>query len=217
MYGVMRERARNRPMQIAGLAISALATVAAANLLMSGFGNFVGAFAPPEPATLTTIAPEDEALPPVEFITPDDEVKLPTTTVLATPPEDFVYKEDLKETIAVKKGEAARVGDPEAVVGPPKTIRIAPKLRSLEKPPYPATEQRARNEGNTSLGLCIDARACDLREPCRFKRPSAARSGCAQMGEGGALLAGDGGQRSTGGVRTHGCLRMETRRRPMTS
>jgi protein TonB len=158
MYGVMRERARNRPMQIAGLAVSALATVAAANLLMSGFGNFVGAFTP-ESTTLSTIMPEEEAPPPpVEFITPDDEVKLPTTTVLATPPEDFVYREGTKETISVKKAEVARVGDPEAVVAPPRTVRIAPKLRPQGKPPYPATEQRARNEGNTTLGLCIDAR-----------------------------------------------------------
>ena len=63
MYGVMRERARIRPMQIVGLSVSALATVAAANLLMSGFGSFVGAFTP-ESTTLATIMPEEKTEPP---------------------------------------------------------------------------------------------------------------------------------------------------------
>jgi TonB family protein len=161
MYGAMRERAPNRPLQIAGLAVSVLATVAAANLLMSGFGNFVGAFTP-ERATLSTIIPEEEAkLPPPEFNRPEDEVKLSNTTVLTAPNEEFVYKEEKKETAITGTGGAdddPRVGDPGAAVATPKMVRIAPKLRSMEKPPYPIVEQRARNEGNTTLGLCIDTR-----------------------------------------------------------
>lgn len=159
MYGVMRERARNRPMQIAGLAISAAATVAAANLLISGFGNFVGAFAPPESTTLTTIAPEKETPPtPPEFVRPDDEVKLTTTDVVLPPLPIFRYDEQKRETIAMAQGETMRTGGVEAAVAPAKAVRIAPRLRSLEKPPYPGTERRAQNQGDTSLGLCIDAR-----------------------------------------------------------
>ena len=159
MYGVMRERARNRPMQIAGLAVSALATVAAANLLMSGFGNFVDAFTP-ESTTLTTITPEKEAPPPPpEFNLPDQQVEFPTTTVLPPPSDEFFHGDEKKDPITVKQGEVTRVGDPEATIAPPKaTVRIAPKMRTEEKPLYPVTERRAQNQGNTSLGLCIDAR-----------------------------------------------------------
>jgi periplasmic protein TonB len=159
MYGVMRERARNRPMQIAGLAVSAAATVAAANLLMSGFGNFVDAFTP-ESTTLATIAPEKEATPPPDFNTPEDEVKL-SSTVLTQVDEKFVHDEEKKEDkiTAAEGDEVERVGKPgAAAVVPPKAVRVAPKLRSQEKPPYPGTEIRLRNEGNTSLGLCVDAR-----------------------------------------------------------
>ena len=159
MYGVVRERARNRPMQIAGLAVSALATVAAANLLMSGFGNFVGAFTP-EKTTLETIAPDEETQPPPEdFNRPDDEVKLAATEALPPVDDTFVYTEEKKDdTETVTGGEVGPAEDPGAAVAPSKAIRIAPTLRSPEKPPYPQTEIRLRNEGDTSLGLCIDAR-----------------------------------------------------------
>lgn len=158
MYGVMRERARNRPVQIMGLAVSVLATVAAANLMMNGFGNFVGAFTP-ESTTLATITQEKKVEQPTKFEAPEDEVKLSTTTVLTPPDETFVYKEEKKETtITGEAGEVSRVGDPGAAVTPAKTVRIAPKLRTEEKPRYPPGEIRLRNEGNTSLGLCVDAR-----------------------------------------------------------
>ncbi len=159
MYGVMRERARNRPMQIAGLAVSALATVAAANLLMSGFGNFVDAFAPPEPTTLTTITPDKETPPPPDFIRPDDEVKLSATPVFTPPDQTFVYEEKKEKTaITGTAGNVTRTGEAGAAIAPAKSVRVAPKMRSQEKPPYPGTEWRAHNQGDTSLGLCIDAR-----------------------------------------------------------
>jgi protein TonB len=141
-------------MQIMGLAVSALVTVAAVNLMMNGFGSFVGAFTP-ESTTLATITPEkSEPPPPPEFVTPETEVQLPTTTVLPNIPDDFVYVEEKKETVIT--GTAG--GDPEAVVAPPKAVRISPKLRSQEKPPYPSEAIRGRHEGNTGIGLCIDAR-----------------------------------------------------------
>jgi protein TonB len=159
MYGVMRERARNRPMQIAGVAVSALATVAAANLLMSGFGNFVDAFTP-ESTTLATITPEQKNEPPPLAEIEETVIESPfaSTTPLPLPDENFQPPEPEK-AITVADGEVSRVGDTEAAIAPPpKSIRVAPRLRSLEKPPYPGTEWRAQNQGNTSLGLCIDAR-----------------------------------------------------------
>lgn len=159
MYGVMRERARIRPMQVAGLGISALATVAAANLLMNGFGKFVGAFTP-ESTTLATITPDKAPeLPPQEFNRPEDEVKLSSTTVLALPDDTFAYDEEKKDTaITGTADDDPKIGDPTAAVAPLKTVRIAPKLRSQDKPSYPPGEIRLRNAGNTSLGLCVDAR-----------------------------------------------------------
>ena len=158
MYGVMRERARNRPMQIAGLAISALATVAAGNLLMNGFGSFVEALAP-ESTTLATVTPEKKVEQTTKFEAPEDEVKLSSTTVLTPPDEEFVYEEKKKDTtITGAAGDDHRIGDPGAAVASAKTVRVAPKLRSLEKPPYPPDAIRGRHEGNTSIGLCVDAR-----------------------------------------------------------
>ena len=138
MYGVMRERAPNRPMQIMGLAVSALATVGAANLMMNGFGNFVGAFTPPESTTLATIVPEEQPPPPLQEI-PETIVESPfiSTTPLPLPDENFKSEEQPEKAITVADGEVARVGDPTAAVAPPKAMRIAPKLRSQEKPPYP--------------------------------------------------------------------------------
>ena len=158
MYGVVRERARNRTMQVTGLAISALATSAAGYLMMNSFGSFVDTFTP-DPTTLSTIVPETKTEPPPEFDRPEDEVKLASTTVLTAPDEKFVYEEEKKETaITGTAGDETRIGETAAAVTPAKTARIAPKLRSMEKPPYPIIERRARNEGTTTLQLCIDAR-----------------------------------------------------------
>jgi protein TonB len=160
MYGAMRERAPNRPMQIVGLGVSALATVAAANLLMSGFGNFVGAFTPAPSTTLTTLTPDKRTEPPPLAEVEDTAIESPfkSTTPLPLPDENFKAPEPDK-TITVAGGDESRGGDPEATIPPPKAaIRLAPRLRSEEKPPYPASEIRAHNEGNTGLGLCVDAR-----------------------------------------------------------
>lgn len=160
MYGVMRERAPNRPMQIAGLAVSAVVTVGAGYLMMNSFGSFVGAFTPAPPTTLTTLTPETKNEPPPMAEVEDTVIESPfaSTTPLPIPEENF-RTPDPEKTITVAAGDESRVGDPEATIPPPKAaIRMAPRLRSLEKPPYPRTEIRLRNEGNTSLGLCIDAR-----------------------------------------------------------
>jgi protein TonB len=159
MYGVARERARNRTMQISGLAVSALATAAAGYLMMNSFGSFVGAFVP-ESTTLATITPEKEAEPPPpEFNKPENEVKLSNTTVLTAPDETFTFVEEKKDTaITGTAGDEARTGGgAAAAVAPARTVRIAPKLRSMEKPPYPASEIRRRSEGSTGLKLCVDA------------------------------------------------------------
>jgi protein TonB len=155
MYEVVSRRAR-RLTQVAGLSVSVLATVLAGYLLMNGLGGFVEAFTP-EKMTLTTVAkaPESEPPPPPRF---EDTFK--TDTVSSnTPPvpdEKFFYDED--PPIPATDGEVSRGGNPQAVVAPPKPVRIAPKLRTEEKPPYPAIELRAGNEGMTALELCVDAR-----------------------------------------------------------
>jgi protein TonB len=146
-------------MQVAGLAVSALATAAAGYLMMNSFGNFVGVFAPPESTTLSTILPEKAPEPPPQqFDRPEDEVKLASPTVLAAPEEKFVYEEKKDTAITGVAVDIPIGGELKAAVPPPKMVRIAPKLRSLEKPPYPLIDQRARNEGLTTLSLCVDAR-----------------------------------------------------------
>ncbi len=159
MYGAMREHARNRPMQIVGLGVSAAVTAGAASLLMNGFGDFVGAFTPPPPATLT-LTPEDRTEPP-----PLEKIDLPNSVSpfervepLPLPDEWFVIPPKTDEGIIVDGGGTTGGGEPKAATAPARSVRMPPKLRSPEKPPYPATEVRARTEGDTSLGLCIDAR-----------------------------------------------------------
>src|SRR5690606_34198386 len=61
--------------------------------------------------------------------------------VIVVPPEP---------PITVRPATPARI----ATAGPSRT---GPKLRSTEKPPYPAPDIRARNDGHTGLEACVSA------------------------------------------------------------
>jgi periplasmic protein TonB len=153
MYEAVRQRAPNSP-QIAGAATAALMTVLAGYALANGFGEqIVRAFDPP--VVLATLPEIDETPEPVEL------AKLDTTTELTMPAPDFIppnFERDDSAAIIVKEGPKASIAPGPTIVEPRKAVRIAPRLKSREEPPYPAVEVRAGNQGITGLEVCVDAR-----------------------------------------------------------
>lgn len=153
MYEAVRQRAPNSS-QIAGAATTVLATMLAGYALSNGLGaRLVEVFDPP-----MVVA----SLPPArEDVVPPETLPLDTTAPLAVPepdwrPEKFVYDDT---TLVVTKGPETGVDPRPPVAGPTaKTVRISPKLRPGDKPPYPAPSVRAQEQGVTGLQVCVDAR-----------------------------------------------------------
>lgn len=153
MYEALRQRAPNSS-KAAGVASTILITGFTGYALANGLGGEIARMIPP-PVVLTNLPTEkDEATPVVEKL-PIDRVKWPDQPLPPIPDYKFVI--DNGEKI-VAHGNAGSV-DPNFSIGPPRPpARKAPKLVSTEKPPYPASEMRARNEGTTRLRVCGDAK-----------------------------------------------------------
>jgi protein TonB len=152
MYEAVRQRAPNST-QVAGAATTVLVTMLAGYALSNGLGaRFVEVFQPPVVLASLPAIPEEQD--------PVERTPLDTTTVLTVPEPD--WRPDVFETddaaIIVKKGPETII-DPRPVIGPTaKTVRISPKLRPGDKPPYPAPSVRAQEQGVTGLQVCVDAR-----------------------------------------------------------
>jgi len=152
MYEAVRQRAPNST-QVAGAATTVLVTMLAGYALSNGLGaRFVEAVMP---ETFFTIVPPTEDTPePVERQT------LETDVPLTVPKPDVplpLFEADKPSPIVVAEGPTIEPRRP--VVGPAaKTVRISPKLRPGDKPPYPAPSVRAQEQGVTGLQVCVDAR-----------------------------------------------------------
>ncbi|MBI1359828.1 MAG: TonB family protein [Alphaproteobacteria bacterium] len=150
MYEAMRQHAPNST-RITGLGATLLVATLAAYAAVQAGTRIVRAIE--SPTVLVNLAPKaseperDRPLLPPTGPT----IRLPVPAV--DPPLDkkFVYEEP---TTPTKTSEV--VMEPTGPVKPP-PVRIAPKLRPMDKPPYPAASIRGREEGTTSLSLCIDA------------------------------------------------------------
>ncbi len=108
---------------------------------------------PPEPTELVIITPEtpQEVLPLPEI----KEVKadLPPPPELTAPPVEFVP--DIPPVIVAPPAPVEPVVAAPAPA--PTGNRSSPKLRSTDKPPYPAASIRASEQGTTKLELCVSA------------------------------------------------------------
>ncbi|MDP3740141.1 MAG: energy transducer TonB [Hyphomonadaceae bacterium] len=108
---------------------------------------------PPDPTELVIITPEtpQEVLPLPEI----KEVKadLPPPPQLTAPPVEFVP--DIPPVIVAPPAPVEPVVAAPAPA--PTGNRSSPKLRSTDKPPYPAASIRASEQGTTKLELCVSA------------------------------------------------------------
>lgn len=158
MYGAMRNRASNSS-QLAGLSIAALITALAGYALAHGFGQ--------------TIIRMIET--PITF-TPLPETKTPETTLetkidlgatsLDTPPlpmppiPDFVAAtEPADTTIKIDVGATGTgSGAGASVAPPPAPVRSRPVMLKQAPPEYPPSSIRGRQQGSSTLEVCVDAR-----------------------------------------------------------
>ncbi len=152
MYEAMRPRAPNSS-KLAGATSSVLLTVLAGYVLANGVGGeIVKALERP---TLIVPPKPVEPLPDIERMPIGDDIDLvvPTSPI----PDDVFVPEDDGESIRTERRSAddAKAGSTVAPVAP--LVRKAPKLISKEKPPYPAPDIRARNEGDTGVEVCVTA------------------------------------------------------------
>ena len=153
MHEAVRQRALNSS-QIAGAATTVLVTMLAGYALSNGLGaRLVAAFDPP--MVVTSLPPIPEKQDPVE------RTALDTRAPLTVPKPDWVPDEFVidEPVIIVKRGPEVIIDPRPPVIGPAaKTVRLSPKLRPGDKPPYPAASVRAQEQGVTGLQVCIDAR-----------------------------------------------------------
>ena len=152
MYEAMRQRAPNSS-QIAGAATSVLVTMLVGYGLANGLGkHIVEAFDPPVVlAVLPDIIDEPEPFEPLNL---DTSIDLPMLEFDWIPPE--IVGEPSPIIVERKQVAEARIGP--AVIGPSTPVRVAPRLKTRDEPPYPAIEVRNGNEGITGIEVCVDAR-----------------------------------------------------------
>ena len=137
--------------------------IAMTGLMVAGaswvFGNALirDYVTPPPPATeLILLAPEtpQEVLPLPE--PPKvEEVKVAEPPPLLAPPEiPFVVEEPVIVAPPAPVVPVAPVTPSPAIAG---SDRVPPKLRSVDKPPYPSQSIRAQEQGTTHLSVCVGA------------------------------------------------------------
>lgn len=156
MYGAVRERARTST-QITGLSVAILTTALVGYALANGFVVNIARIID---TTITFTPLVDEVVPdePVKretdpLNTTTDSLEIPTPL---TPNDTFTYDEGVitgSTDVGPRPGPAISTG---AGVTP-KPVRIRPVLIKDDPPPYPPSEIRKRNEGDTALEVCIAA------------------------------------------------------------
>jgi protein TonB len=153
MYEAVRQRASSST-QLAGLATTAMVLSAASYLVLTGLGQrIVAAVIPPTILVDLAEPTPPEPSPEPEFKR-DTDVTLPVPDPLP-PPDDIVFKHD---TPVTPPQQTPETGAEAAIAPAPAPTRIWPKMLSKEKPPYPPGPIRLRQEGDTRLLLCVDAR-----------------------------------------------------------
>lgn len=154
MYSTVQHAGRST--RVVGIAMTAL-MVAGAGWV---FGNALirDYVMPPPPATeLVILAPEkpQEVLPLPE--PPKvEEVKIAEPPPLVAPPElPVVVEEPVIVAPPAPVVPVTPAPSPAPVLAG--SDRVSPKLRSVDKPPYPSQSIRAQEEGTTHLEVCVGA------------------------------------------------------------
>jgi TonB family protein len=134
-----------------GIVTSAVMLAGAGYMFSHGMiQDYIAPLEPTELVILTQEKPQEVLpLPKVKEI----EVDIPKPVELTAPPIEFV-----PDVAPVITAPAAPI-EPVAPVAtaPTGSDRSSPKLRSTDKPPYPAASIRASEQGTTKLALCVSA------------------------------------------------------------
>lgn len=152
MYEAMRQRAPGSS-KLAGVTSAILITGLAGYALANGVGGEIVKLVPPA-VTLTTLRPPAAEPPKPTAEIPVEKTGLSIPEPLVVTPTFTIGPSPIVVPPAPPVG--VRPSSPAGVV-PAGPSRTGPKLRSMNKPPYPASEIRARNEGDSSLDVCVSA------------------------------------------------------------
>jgi protein TonB len=153
MYEAMRQRAPFST-RAAGVSTTILLAAAAGYVLLTGFGAVI-VKAVQRPMTVISLAPPP---PPAQKLPPPKDDLISTTTLAPVeplrPPLPTFVPED-----APGEGPIATL-DPPTRPPPPAhaPLRIAPRMKPADPPPYPPSAIRAGLQGTSAITLCIDAR-----------------------------------------------------------
>jgi protein TonB len=157
MYEAIRQRAPFST-RVTGVTATLLVGAAAGYVLLTGFGAVI-VKAVQRPMTVVSLAPPPP--PPAEQKLPPPKDDLISTTTLEhvepLPPQLPVFVIPDTPPIDWKWTTV----DPPPIHPPPPThmpVRMAPKMKPMDPPPYPPSEIRAGSQGTTALELCVDAR-----------------------------------------------------------
>lgn len=158
MYGAMRNRASNSS-QLAGLSIAALITALAGYALAQGFGQTIIRMI----ETPITFTPLPETKTP--DATPQTKLDLGATNLDAPLPPlppipDFIAADEpAGKTITIDVGATGTgSGAGASVAPPPAPVRSRPVLLQQTPPEYPMPAIRAKQQGTSTLDVCVDAR-----------------------------------------------------------
>lgn len=152
MYEAMRQHAPNSP-RITGLGVTLLVASLAAWAALQAGTRIVRAIEPP--TVLVNLSPRETPRDRVNPPPPpsDTGLRLPVPNI--PPPLDRTFVPEDTAPTGVTPGPIATIS-PHPPVAP--AVRIGPKLKPMDKPPYPLLSIRAREEGATTLSLCVDVR-----------------------------------------------------------
>lgn len=157
MYEAVRQRAPNST-KLAGAGAAMMMTAAIGYVLMTGFPEIAKAIQGP---IVFTPLPDVVEPPPTEK--PPLEITVDVQPLKSLAPDDIAYTiEDPPITAPPGLPGPSAFVDP----GPAKTtvafvpapVRIAPRIRPADPPPYPPAAVRAGEHGLTGLDVCVDAR-----------------------------------------------------------
>jgi periplasmic protein TonB len=146
--------------RLVGMVITGVVVASVVYGLVFGLGNQIyNAVTKTEVAIVEAPEIEEEEPPPpppvdVELPPPPPQVVLPDFIVDAPPPPNAIRQ--VEATPNPQPRPEPRAVPPPA---PKPTVAQRPQVgRRFEKPPYPPTALRAKQEGETVMTLCVDAR-----------------------------------------------------------
>ena len=154
MYEAMSQRAPFSTRAF-GMTATFLIAAAAGYGLLTGLGAKIIEAVQRPMVVVTLTPPPPSGAPPPKFN--DDaigEITLEPAPIAQPPLENF--EPDRPKT----SEDGGLIADPNrnGILPPHAPVRIAPRMKPMDPPPYPPSEIWANAQGTTALELCIDAR-----------------------------------------------------------